>query len=155
MRQFRRMLFACLALSLVGAALHAQQAEPYQATGTWKLNPAKSTGSSNQLKAKSRIHIVENRGGGVAVNRIEQINADGSSQTGYFTAKADGTAYPMINIRSDGTTQVGTMTETRVDAYSIDWAIRDASGKVTAQGRRTVAKDGKTYSLGDLVYDKQ
>jgi hypothetical protein len=136
----------------VGHTTYAQQPEPYQAIGTWKLNPAKSTGNSNQLKARSRIHTIENRGGGLAVNRIEQVNADGSTQAGYFTARADGTPYPMVNIRSNGPTQVGSMTETRVDAYTV---IKDADGKVTAQGTRTVAKDGKSYRLGDLVYDKQ
>lgn len=155
MRRVAKTVPFLVALMLNPVVVGAQQPEPFMAVGTWKLNPAKSTGSSNQLKAKSRIHIIENRGGGVAVNRIEQINADGSTQTGYFTGKADGTPYPMINIRSDGATQVGTMTETKVDAYTIDWAIRDASGKVTAQGKRTVATDGKSYRLGDLVYDKQ
>ena len=139
---------------LLAAAGFAQQPEPYQAVGTWKLNPAKSTGSSNMLKAKSRIHVVESRGGGVTVNRIEQINADGSTQIGYFTLKADGTPYPMINVRPNGA-QVGSMTETRVDAHTVKWAIRDAAGKVTAEGTRTVAADGNSYRLGDLVYDKQ
>jgi hypothetical protein len=93
---------------LTAAIATAQQPEPYQAVGTWKLNPAKSSGSSN-----------------------------------------------MIGVRSNAPPQVGSMTETRVDAHTVRWAIRDANGKVTAEGTRTVAADGKSYRLGDLVYDKQ
>lgn len=154
MRRASLIVFTGFVLLAAASAL-AQQPEPYQAIGTWKLNPAKSTGSSNMLKAKSRIHIVESRGGGVTVNRIEHINADGSTQTGYFTLKADGTPYPMIGVRSNAAPQVGSMTETRVDAHTVRWAIRDAEGKVISEGTRTVAADGKSYRLGDLVYDKQ
>jgi len=156
------MLFAVL--SLVASTGFAQVPEAYQAVGTWKLNVSKSTGTSNQLKSRSRIHTVENRGGGVMVNKIEQINADGSKQVTYFTTKADGTDYPMISIGSDGTTNVGTMAETRVDAYTIRWVIKNADGKDTApdvKRLRTVSKDGKTFTLSGgangntTVYERQ
>lgn len=154
------MCVAIVVLTSPGAA--QQQTEPFMAVGTWKLNPAKSTGAAgSQLQSRSRIHTIEARGGGVTVNRIEQINADGSTQTSYFTCKADGTPYPIIAINSNGTTQVGSMTETRVDASTIKWAIANSEGKVTASGIRTVSKDGKTYTLSGgangnaLVYDRQ
>jgi len=153
MKNMVRTVAAVVVFAVAARAL-AQQPEPYQALGAWKLNPGKSTGIGSQLSAKSRIHTIEDHGGGVTVNRIEQINADDSKQTLYYTARSDGTAYPMFSVRADGTVQVGTITSTRVDAYTVKWAMKNSDGKVTAEGTRTVSKDGSTYTLGTLVYDR-
>ena len=154
------LLFAVIAVVATAPVAYAQeQPEPYMAIGTWKLNPEKSTGDSQQRRVRSRIHKLDHRGAGVVVNVIEQVNAEGVSSTTYFTARADGTPYPMIQLRADGTGQAGRMTESRVDSHTIQWTIRNAKGEITAEGTRVVARDGKSYSLinkqGTLVYEKQ
>ena len=157
----RRTLALGVVCLLVASAAAAQQPEPYMAIGAWKLNPAKSTGSSNQLRSRSRIHTIEDRGDGVLVNKTEQINADGSHEESHWTLKNDGREYPMLGVAADGKATVLTVSSTRVDAYTVRWAFKNTDGKVVAGGLRTVSKDGKTYTLSGgasgsvTVYDRQ
>ena len=153
----RILVLTCvISLTSLSAAL-AQQPDPGLAAGTWKLNPGRSKLAGPV--PRSRVHTIEHRGGGVVVNRIEETSADGGTVTTVWTEKADGTDYPMMLVR-DGTPTSQTIRSTRVDAYTVRWAIRNASGVVTASGTRTVSKDGTSFTntIGDIieaVYEKQ
>ena len=151
-----------LAMVAAAALLSAQAAEPFMAVGVWKLNPAKTTFVSSQASARSRIHTIEHRGGGVVVNKVEQVTSDGSTTTEYSTMRNDGAEYPRFMIRADGKAAFGTVSSTRVDEYTTKWEYKDAAGKVTASGTRTVSKDGRTYTLrgpnttsGETVFERQ
>jgi hypothetical protein len=125
--------------------------------GTWKFNPAKSTGST--LKGRTDVREAT-PDGGVKVTRTEE-SAGGSSDSTY-SYKYDGKAYPATGGQFD------TLSVKRADANTTTWEAKKTGGKFHQKGRNVVSKDGKTLTQtfkgtdadgkpvhGANVYDRQ
>jgi hypothetical protein len=147
-----------LFLSLFFLSLSASAADdPF--IGTWKLNLAKSKFTPGPAP-KSQSLTYEPSGNGVKLTS-NQVDAQGNSTPGGYTANYDGKDYPFTNPDAD------TIALKRVDAGTVTATWKKA-GKVTMTSRRTVSKDGKTLTIAQKgknaqgqavnyvsVYDKQ
>jgi hypothetical protein len=107
--------------------------------GTWKYNVAKSkTISTNPLKSRTEVWEAT-PDGGVKVTRTGQ-RADGTAETGGFTAKYDGKEYPV----TAGPTDAIFISIKRVNANTISLDIKSKSGPLHQTVRSVISKDGKT-----------
>jgi hypothetical protein len=127
-----RRLSIATALVFLAASAFAQGANPL--AGTWKLNVAKSKGSTYT----SGTTVVEASGDNVAFT-VDMTTADGKALHWAFSGKYDGKDIP-----TKGTSPYGdTVAVTRVDAHTTRLAIKNA-GKLTATQTIVVAADGKS-----------
>ena len=143
----------------------AQAAAPTQPkiAGVWKLNTEKSTIRVPPGATEMRQYTM--RPDGFLVGLVVTIVSQGF-HTVQFTAKSDGKDYPEysdLNIAemiAAGTPTVRTYAEKIIDEYTTEW-IAKMDGRITSQGRRIVAPDGKTLTItidGSplvRVYDRQ
>jgi hypothetical protein len=125
-------------------------------SGTWKLNPAKSTPPA----PKSDIAVVDADENGLKFNEDIVDDKEQSMRLGY-EAKFDGKDYALT-----GTPDADSISYRRVNANTLKGTLKK-SGKTTADLKVVVSKDGKTttvtytdYSHGKpvestAVYDKQ
>jgi hypothetical protein len=147
-------LGALLAISSTVIAADA----PDPVIGTWKLNTAKSTGTTLP-KSETRMYTAS---GGSIVLTWKRVGADGKETSVQTTYKYDGKDYPVT-----GSPDFDTVSGKRVDANTVD-STQKRMGKVVGTTTRTVSKDGKTLTLvskltnakGEatnttLVYDRQ
>ena len=132
--------------------------------GTWKLNADKSGVKVPPDYVEIRQYYV--RPDGFLVGLLFNGNARGLRYL-QFTAKSDGKDYPeysdqiVADQTAAGTPTPRTYAETKVDDHTTAW-IDKVNGKITAQGRKVVSKDGQTLTItidgqpGFLrVYDRQ
>jgi hypothetical protein len=130
----RKRLLPTAALVVVvglGTAL-AQSTDPL--VGTWKLNPAKSKGST----FKSGTTKIEAAGAGVKFT-VDLVGGDGTAYHWTFTANYDGKDNPVT-----GNSPYGDATAlTRVDAKTTR-IISKRGGKVAFTQTIVVSEDGKT-----------
>lgn len=152
-----------IALALViWVSLEAQS--PSLIAGTWKLNAEKS-----QLPSMPagffEIRQYTMRPDGYLVGLLMT-----SSPRGYhylqFTAKSDGKDYPeysddiVAELIASGKPTTRSYSERIVDEYVTEWTDK-VNGKVTASGKKTVSKDGRTLTITVdgasqiRVYDRQ
>jgi len=152
-----------IALALViWVSLDAQS--PSLIAGTWKLNAEKS-----QLPSMPagffEIRQYTMRPDGYLVGLLMT-----SSPRGYhylqFTAKSDGKDYPeysddiVAELIASGKPTTRSYSERIVDEYVTEWTDK-VNGKVTASGKKTVSKDGRTLTITVdgasqiRVYDRQ
>lgn len=147
------LLFLVLALGVVARAAD-------QHSGTWKMNPTKSTYSPGPA-AKSITLTVEVDETGVKVNS-EGTNGEGKPTHVEYTAKFDGQDYPIT-----GAPNADTISVKRNDANTIVSTVKKG-GEVVMTVTSTVSKDGKTRTStfkgkdaqgrdvnNVVVYDKQ
>jgi hypothetical protein len=151
-----------LASLICASRLEAQNAPPI--VGTWKLNTEKS--QLLPLPAGFfEIRQYTMRPDGYLVGLLMT-----SSLRGYhylqFTAKSDGKDYPeysddvIAELIASGKPTPRSYSERIVDEYVTEWTDK-VNGKVTASGRKTVSKDGRTLTItvdgsSQLrVYDRQ
>jgi hypothetical protein len=127
-----RLLTAAVLFGVVSATALAQSSNPL--VGTWKLNVAKSKGTS----FKSGTTKVEAAGDGVKMT-AELVAADGTASRWSFTANYDGKDNPVTGSSPYG----DTVAFTRVDANTTR-IISKRSGKVTVTQTIVVSADGKT-----------
>jgi hypothetical protein len=133
--------------------------------GVWKLNPEKS----NLRVPPDYIEIRQYRlrPDGFLVGLL----ITGTTQ-GYrylqFTAKSDGKDYPeysdqiLADMLAAGKPTPRTYSERIVDEWVTEWTDK-VDGKITAQGKKIISKDGKTLTITVegalqsrvLVYDRQ
>jgi hypothetical protein len=152
----RRSTIALMAVMLLSVLAFAAD-DPF--IGTWKLNPAKSKFSSGPA-LKSQTLTYEPSGNGVKLT-FNQVDAQGNSMGGGYTANYEGKDYPFTSPDAD------TIALKRIDASTVA-ATWKKTGKVTMTSRRTVSKDGKTLTIAQKgknaqgqavnyvsVYDKQ
>ena len=131
--------------------------------GTWKLNPQKS---GVQLPPDYlEIRQYRLRPDGYLVGLLFNGDARGLRYL-QFTAKSDGKDYPehsdqiVADMIASGKSTPRTYAETKIDEYTTAW-IDKVDGKITAQGRKIVSKDGQTLTItidGQTtirVYDRQ
>lgn len=117
---------------LAGGILAAQASDPL--IGTWKLNAAKSKGST----LKSGTTKVEKDGDGVKLT-VEMMPADGPVYKWTFSAKFDGKDNPVTGNSPYG----DTVAIERVDAHTFHLTSK-RGGKVSATQTIVVSADGKT-----------
>jgi hypothetical protein len=110
--------------------------------GTWKLNTEKSKWVNGQMpKESTRTH--EDRGDGFVIVWQEQVDAKGvRTKTGY-TYRPDGKQYPWAQM---GATKLQTIALTMPDPMTVDFKIYQ-DGVLTQNGRRVIAKDGKSMVI--------
>jgi hypothetical protein len=150
-------------VSPAGAQTSAGKATPL-IVGQWKLNAEKS----NLRVPPDSIEIRQYnlRPDGFLTGLLITVNAQGSHYL-QFTAKSDGKDYPeysdqlVADMIAAGKQTPRTYSERVIDDYVTEWVDKEA-GKVTAQGKKTISKDGKTLILTVdgrpsqvRVYDRQ
>jgi hypothetical protein len=117
--------------------------------GQWKLNPEKS--NLRQPPGSLEIRQYSLRPDGYLTGLLITVNAQGSHYL-QFTAKSDGKDYPeysdqiVADMIAAGKQTPRTYSETVIDDYVTDWTDK-ADGKVTAQGKKTISKDGRTLTI--------
>jgi len=127
-----RLLTAAALVGIVSGAALAQSPNPL--VGTWKLNVAKSKGTT----FKSGSTIVEAAGAGVKFS-VELVGTDGTPTRWSFTANYDGKDNPVTGNSPYG----DTVALTRVDPKTTRITVKQA-GKVTVTQTIVVSDDGKT-----------
>ncbi|HEY7499302.1 MAG TPA: hypothetical protein VH740_12350 [Vicinamibacterales bacterium] len=128
----KRLLTTAAIVGIVSGTALAQATNPL--IGTWKLNVAKSKGTT----FKSGSTTVEAAGAGVKFS-VELVGADGTPTRWSFTANYDGKDNPVTGNSPYG----DTVALTRVDANTTRITVKQGS-KVTVTQTIAVAKDGKT-----------
>lgn len=155
-------LIAFLAFALAQAAAVAQP----PIAGAWKLNMERST-ELRLPPGTVNIRQYTLRPDGFLVGLlITAPGPQGPFHTLQFTAKSDGKDYPeyadtnISDMIAAGTPTIRTYSETKDDEYTTDWTDK-LEGRVTAHGKKTVSKDGKTLTITVdgfpviYVYDRQ
>ena len=130
--------------------------------GSWKLNAAKSKGTTDHPVPKSLVVTVQDQAGGMTLSAVGE-DAKGNPINVHWSAKFDGKDYPSTGA-ADGSTTVSVK---QTDPNTID-ITNKTSGQVTTTVHSVVSKDGKTRtstwsgkdSKGNpetwtSVYDKQ
>jgi len=147
------LLFVALALTVVARAAD-------QHSGTWKMNPEKSTYSPGP-PAKSVTLKIEADRYGIKIN-ADGIDGDGNPTHVAYDAKFDGKDYP-----ATGLPYADTVSLKRVDANTIeatmkkgDQVMMTVTSEVSQDGKtRTSTFKGKDAQGRDVnnvvVYDKQ
>jgi hypothetical protein len=113
--------------------------------GSWKLNVAKSKFvTSAPPKESTRTH--DDRGSGFVIVTQDSVNAQGVRSRSAYTYKADGKPYPWAQL---GATKLQTIALTAVDPFTVTFDVFQ-DGQLTAKGRRTLAKDGRTMTIESI-----
>jgi hypothetical protein len=119
------------------AASFVYAADP--ALGTWKLNVAKSKYSPGPAPKSGSLTY---EASGDAVKRTgEQIAADGKKSSFSYTAKMDGKFYPVT-----GSDLFDEISIKKIDDHNTEATMKKA-GKVAANAKRSVSKDGKAMTI--------
>jgi hypothetical protein len=154
--------FGVLATTVVLATLALSVAARAgdQHSGTWKMNPAKSTYNPGPA-AKSATLRVDSDENDFKINS-EGTGGDGNPTHVEFSAKFDGKDYPVTGLPNADTVSVK-----RIDSNTVETKMKNA-GQVVMTVRSTVSKDGKTRTSvfkgkdaqgrdvnNVVVYDKQ
>ena len=131
------MRYAKLAFALFGLAATLVAADP--ASGTWKLNAAKSKYTPGPPPKSATITYEETADG---IKRTgESVDAEGKTTSFEYTAKYDGKDYPVT-----GSDLYDTITIKRINDQTAEATLKK-SGKVVSNARRVVSKDGKVMTL--------
>ena len=159
MRLIATLVFAS---TIAASAQQAPAAPQPPIAGTWKLNAEKSGAKVPPDYVEIRQYFL--RPDGYLVGLLFNGNARGLRWL-QFTAKSDGKDYPeysdaiVADLIAAGTSTPRSYAETKIDDYTTAW-IDKVDGKVTAQGRKIVSKDGQTLTItidgqpGARVYDR-
>lgn len=121
--------------------------------GTWKLNVAKSTYRSGPPPEKSTtdVRTFSTMDGGWHVFQLVGVTAEGNATLQMLTYKFDGAQYPVHNAATlaaylaHGKQTNITRSYRRIDDHTVEF-ITYTDGVAGPPGRRTVSKDGKTYT---------
>jgi hypothetical protein len=132
MRAATRLFAIAILAGFAGVAALAQATNPL--VGTWKLNAAKSKGTT----FTSGTTKVEAVGQGVKFT-VELADASGAKSSWSFTANYDGKDYPVTGSSPYG----DTASLTRVDAQTTRVSVK-MGGKPTVTQTIVVAADGKS-----------
>jgi len=131
---FKTLLVAAIFTMGTGAAFAADSA-----TGTWKLNLAKSTFSPGPApKSQTRTYAESTLG---MTLTVKTTAANGKESTAMLTFKDDGKSYP-----ESGNPDFDMVSVTRVDAWTVH-SVETKAGASVGTGVRTVSKDGKTLTF--------
>lgn len=158
-----RVIVTIILASFAASQIAAQNGAPL-IVGTWKLNPEKSQ-LGPMPAGFSEIRQYTMRPDGYLVGLLVT-----SGPRGYhylqFTAKSDGKDYPeysdevIANMIASGTPTPRSYAERVIDEYVTEWTDK-IGGKVTASGKKTISKDGRTLTItvngssSARIYDRQ
>jgi hypothetical protein len=147
-------------LVLVALALSVAARAGDQHSGTWKMNPAKSTYNPGPA-AKSVTLRIDSDENNIKIN-AEGTDGDGNPTHVEYNAKFDGKDYPITGVPNADTVSVR-----RIDTKTME-ATQKRAGQVVMTVRSTVSKDGNTRTSifkgkdaqgrdvnNVVVYDKQ
>jgi hypothetical protein len=124
-----------LGLGIAGLDAQTRSADaPDPKIGTWKLRAQSPAAGAREY---------EDRGCGIVVSTRQGIDGSGRSYFSQYAAKYDGKEYPRA---VKGATTANTISFTTVDAYSVDFTLRE-DGKVVSRGTTTVSRDGKVLTV--------
>lgn len=132
MRIGKRIVWAPLLLvsvALLGASPQA---------GTWKLNAAKSKGTTDHPVPKNVTVTIAEKGDAITLEAKGE-SANGKPINVHWTAKPDGKDYPVTGA-TDGSDMVSVK---QSDANTLD-ITNKKDGQVTTTVHSVVSKDGKT-----------
>jgi hypothetical protein len=132
--------------------------------GTWKLNLEKS-GLLNAPPQLLQVRQYKLRDDGYLVGLAITVNGQGNPTFLHFTAKSDGKDYPeytndlLADMLATGKQTTRTYAERIIDDYTTEWTDKE-NGRVTAQGTKTISRDGKTMTINGVgpqpqVFDRQ
>ena len=132
--------------------------------GTWKLNLEKS-GLRNAPPQLLQVRQYKLRDDGYLVGLAITVNGQGNPTFLHFTAKSDGKDYPeytndlLADMLATGKQTTRTYAERIIDDYTTEWIDKE-NGRVTAQGTKTISRDGKTMTINGVgpqpqVFDRQ
>ena len=127
-------LVIATAVSACASLAVAQISDPL--TGTWRLNVAQSK-YENAAPPKSQTTTLQGVDGGLH-ERVERLNADGTTTRWEVTAKYDGRDYPVT-----GDPSRDTVAMTRRDPTTVD-IVNKKAGVVVTRMRIVVAPDGRS-----------
>jgi hypothetical protein len=125
-----------MTLLLVALALNVPVAAADQQSGTWKMDPAKSTYSPGPA-AKSITLKIESDGDNINYTS-DGIDASGNPTHVEYTAKYDGKDYPVT-----GSPNADTVALKRIDSNTIQ-SIMKKDGQVVMTVTSVVSEDGTT-----------
>ena len=136
---------------LLGGQAPAADADPFD--GTWRLNVAKSTYRSAPPPAAGAIDVrrLWTMDDGWKVFMLSGVNQQGEPTIQISTYKVDGRQYPVYNAATmaahlaSGTPTTVTRSYRRIDPLTMEFTTY-TDGVAGLPGRRTVSKDGKTYT---------
>jgi hypothetical protein len=169
MKYLSLVVLCALAISAVihlGTFASAQTAQGHVPliVGTWRLNAEKSNVRLPPDALEIRQYRM--RQDGFLVGLLITSNAQGYHYL-QFTAKSDGKDYPeytetlLADMIAAGKQTPRTYSEKIVDEYVTEWTDK-ADGRITAQGKKTISKDGKTLTVTTdsatsppRIYDRQ
>src|SRR5262249_19888335 len=125
------------------------------------------SGIRNPPPQAFQIRQYKLRDDGFLVGLLISANAQGKISFLQFTARSDGKDYPeytddlLAELLATGKQTFRTYSETIIDEYVTEW-VDKANGNVTAKGKKTISKDGKTLTITNdnnpsqtIVYDRQ
>jgi len=131
--------------------------------GTWKLNAEKS--NMRLPEDYMEIRQYRMRPDGFLVGLLMTRNVDGYHYL-QFVARSDGKDYPEYSdqivgdLVAEGKPTRRSYAETTLDEYVTEW-IDKVDGRITAQGKKIVSKDGLTLTITIVgtsqvrIYDRQ
>jgi hypothetical protein len=125
-------LRALLGVLLLAAPLTAQAADPM--TGKWVLNVTNSMYDPGP-PPKSQVRTQKVEGDTYDVS-FEVTGADGATRQVQYTAKLDGSDYPITGVPNADTIAVK-----RIDARTLEFTAKQA-GKTTTTGKHRISEDG-------------
>ena len=125
-----------MTLLLVALALNVPVAAADEQSGTWKMDPAKSTYSPGPA-AKSITLKIESDGDNINYSS-DGIDASGNPTHVEYNAKYGGKDYPVT-----GSSNADTVALKRIDSNTIQ-SIMKKDGQVVMTVTSVVSKDGKT-----------
>jgi len=147
-------------LVLVALALSVAARAADQHSGTWKMNPAKSTYNPGPA-AKSVTLRIDSDENNIKVD-AQGTDGDGNPMHVEYSAKFDGKDYPITGVPGADTVSVR-----RIDTQTME-ATQKRAGQAVMTVRSTVSKDGNTRTSifkgkdtqgrdvnNVVVYDKQ
>jgi hypothetical protein len=131
-----RFVVVTVACLLVGSSVAFAQTDPR--IGSWKLNLEKSKYDPGSAP-KNDVRKYEATADGTKAT-VETTPASGSPVTATYTAKLDGTDYPI-----SGSPTFDTIAITLIDSNTTEVTLKKG-GKVVQTARSVVSKDGKTMT---------
>jgi hypothetical protein len=124
---------------LAALATVTMAADPW--TGTWKLNPDKSTAPGGRLPHPSSTNIIEVQGETLHLVS-DQTSTSGEKEHVEYTAKLDGKEYPVKSTPPGP--QPYTIVLKQIDSRTREFV--EVLGQFTIKGRDVLSEDGKTFS---------
>lgn len=160
----KRLIVPAVVLTTLVCSLRVDAQRQPAIVGTWTLNAEKSK-LPPMPAGFFEIRQYAMRPDGFLVGLLLTHSPRGYHYL-QFTAKSDGKDYPeysdeiVAEMIAAGTPTPRSYSERIVDEYVTEWADK-VNGKITASGRKTVSKDGRTLTITVdgasyvRVYDRQ